>query len=257
MDRDNEKRIRDLEKEVKRLSDVIGVGFDRNMNPENQDVLRELIQDKIYDIVWDDYFYIHEFFYTTTGFQTASSTSSVSFGVGGVDMITGTSSGDYKELAKQMANDSEFVKHDRITYFRVNAYWGETTNQTSYIRTLYNGFVGASSDTDYSSAVGFKVHDGTLYGIAQGNEQETESPILNITADEVYELELRYFPYDRVDFYVDGTYRTSISTNLPDESDNNVKIFDAFIQTDAASEQKDLHVEYYQFLQKRKAYVNT
>lgn len=235
------------------MSDQMGK-FDRFLSPTEKDQLFDVISERLSDFIWDDYFYIHEFFDTTTGFTVSSSTSSVSFGIGGVDMITGTSSGDHKEFGRQMPNENTLISHERQTYFRVNAFWGETTNQTSYIRTLYDGPYGSlASLTDeqkYRSGIGFKVENGNLFGISQNNGFETTTFLGTITADQSVQLELRYFDKQRVDFYVDKVFKASITDDLPTSSSNKVSIFEAYIQTDEAA-QKDLSVEYYEFLQKR------
>jgi hypothetical protein len=240
--------IQRLEREVEVLKNT---GITRDLPVEQQDAIREIVKDKIQEMTWDEYSYIQEFFSTTTGFTLSSSSGSVSF-IKGVDLITS----GHKQFGKQMPNNGEFVTFDKETFFRVNAVWGEKTGQTCYIRTLNDGAYGSISSLGralaFRSAIGFKVKDNNLFGISQANGKETSILLVaDFEIDTSYQLELRYFPRDRVDFFIGGDFYGSISSNLPISSENNISIFEAYVQSDDGGS-KDMYVEYYEFQQKRK-----
>lgn len=227
----------------------------RFLSPTQKDELYEVISDRISDLIWDEHFYIFEFFDTTTGFTVSSSSGSVSF-VKGVDLITGTSSGNFKHFGRKVPNQANntLITVGRETRFRTSVVLGETTNQTGYIRTLNNGGYGSIASLGDSvfkdSSIGFKIEDGTILACTQNLGAESTTPIHTIVPDVPVRLELRYFPRERVDYYVNGAYQASLTKNLPTQSDT-LSFFDAYLQTDEAA-QKDMYVEYYEFLQKRK-----
>lgn len=227
--------------------------IDRDISVEQQEAISEIVKKNVQDVFWEEFFYIHEFFDTTTGFTTSSSTGTVSF-TKGVDFITGTSSGDHKQFGRKTPNSTEFITHEREAYFRTSLTVSEKSNQTGYVRTLFDGGYGSISSLGLGiarrSAVGFKVTDGEVHGCAQNEGKETTAYLYDIPNDVAVELELRYFPGERVDFYVDKEFRATISTNLPTLSENNTSVFEAYLQTDDST-QKKMYVEYYEFLQKR------
>lgn len=213
-----------------------------NSPTEIKDGLRYVMGDSIADIVWDDFYYFSTLFESVDGWSLSdSSVGGVSgaFG-GGVQLRTGNSSGSESFIVKypQYQNFLTFNKESRFrTAFYVNEN-GNTLSRHSENVTLYighgNGYATSYSGLDPTiSQYGFYVSDSVLYGVTGDGKSLTQTVLLpTFNYLDVYAVEARHFPGERVDFYVSDPvtqsdnytnaipiYRTSISKTLPTRSD--------------------------------------
>lgn len=130
-------------------------------------------------------------------------------------------------------------------------YLSHNTNQTAYIM--------AGSKT--SQGYGFKIVDGNLYGVTRDNAgNETTLLLQALSATTKYIIEARYFPNERVVFYVDDPTTSpttlirpvgNITTTLPSPSATfNQNLFYADI-TESSAAVRTLRLTFFKYWQFR------
>ncbi len=186
-------------------------------------VIEDAIKDSIIDIHWDDYLYFHTFFESIDGW-TGGGTGGIQLPAGtGITLQTGTTTNDHSYIKKNPATYTalSFTQESR---FRSNFIMQDIVDQKMSIGIGDNGespFVITASSPHY----GFRLEESILYAVSGNGTSETAIATgVTITAGLAYQVEARFLPGYRVDYYVsdgDGSKmisRCSIDTNLPSGS---------------------------------------
>lgn len=206
--------------------------INRFMSPIEKDQLYEVVQGGIQDIMWDEFLYN---FYSTS--QTASSNSTL--GNTGISAVSGP-----------IYND-QVIRHDRPTRFRAAVVVETATTARFYVTTIDDTYVFG----DKQSAVGFKLQNNVIYGVSHANGKETATQIGTYEQNVGQILELKYFPKERVDFYINKQFKASITTNLPVSTNNGSAVIDfctVTSETVATNNGGTITVGYFEFMQDRK-----
>lgn len=207
-------------------------GITRDLSVEQQDAINEIVGKTIKDLVWNDYLY---FFYEDTLTAFTSGT------VGNTGIVT-----------KSPTFSDDIIRHDRETRFRcsVTSSVSPINDALTYITTIDDVYVFGEK----ASAVGFKLQSGVVYGVAHADGNETATVIGEYEASVPQILELRYFPRDRVDFYIANEYKASISTNLPVSTGQTDAVIDYIAvtaETITLNKPATIDVDYFEFMQTR------
>lgn len=224
-----EQRLAMLEKEIEQLKRQNTI--DRFLPVEQQDAIAEIIKDRINDIVWEDILYVT---YITN--QTASSNSTL--GNTGISFVSAPLFTD------------KVIRHDRTTRFKASVSIGTNTNARFYVTTIDDTYVFG----DKKSAVGFKLQSNVIYGVSHAQGEESSVVIGEYEQNVGNILELRYFPRERVDFYINGEYRGSLSDNLPNTTSEGLSVIDyctVTSETVSSNNGGTIDVGYFEFMQKR------
>ncbi len=218
------------------------VDFERSV----EEVLDKLLPNKIYDVYWKKLFPYQTFFESLDGFTN----SGVAIADAQLTFTTGASENDFARLLKQPDNHG-FITFSQPSRFKTAFELAQVTNQTAY---FFRGGDPSASNQGY----GFKVVDGTLYGVTiDSGGTENAVSLQSVSADTEYEVEARYSPSDKVIFYVGSSAGSIVqekgtsTTNLPSPSEVvNDLLFSVRIATneDAA---KVMYISYVQILQFR------
>lgn len=234
-----ESKIKDLTKTVDNLNQLNPDSF--KIKPPKQEQDRRYITDSVsedfIDIMWDKVFYTSNIEPFAAAFSTSASSSSST-----VDGIQETSGG-------------VVLNTTRATRFRTSFYFSTVTaGSVLYITTLVARPASAGSTTlsTGGSLTGFKIMDGRFYGVnwLKGNES-TKDLGVDVTQLKTHVVEVRYFPDERVDFYVDNVYRGSLAENITDIQ--NPEVFDLIrvYMYNTTAVAHTVSVEYYEFAQQR------
>jgi len=103
--------------------------------------------------------------------------------------------------------------------------------------------------TPTSKHFGFMIHDAKIYGTV-GNDVVQTTKLLTYFAGGTRMVEARFYPADRVDFYIEGNLMGSITENLPSGDDTEITLVNLYVRTleDVA---KRLEVTAWEFWQAR------
>ena len=143
--------------------------------------------------VWRQMFTWATFFESLDGFTDNSSGGSISIDGTDITLNSSATSGNYAELIKQ-PNWQGVSTFYAKNMFRTAVVFNSNTNQEAYL------VFGNLSDKYY----GFKVSNGTLYGVVNNGTTETTVELQSISVSTTYNLEAVYYPKDKVVFYVNA-----------------------------------------------------
>ncbi len=133
------------------------------------------------------------------------------FNEGRVKSLTGTTSGNYNEMYKILyTNYSNAFNWDKKRTCRWSMGFQSGGNSNCDIR-----LVTGSMQNLTRRHIGFRILNGTIYAsVADGTTQTTVS-LGTMSSNNFQIMEFRLTPGVGVDFYLDGDYFTTITTNLP------------------------------------------
>ncbi len=214
-----------------------------------------LLPEKVMSAEWKKLFhYFTNFDYIGTGTAfsiTTTGTGSVLAGTGEIVISTGATVSSQAEIARSFQRQG-LVTYSQPSFMRTALHIDTNTNQTIYL------LAGNQAVANY---YGFKVVGGTLYGVSKDGTTESTVPLLTLSTSPLYyNIEARYYPRTRVDFFVDDptttpatkiSLKASKANNLPSPTlGNNVNLMDfSIINTEGVS--KSMRVSFYEYIQSR------
>lgn len=228
------KDIADLQNrfDSKNLSSI-----DRYTDNETKDSLERIISERIFDIVWNDFYYYSSTFESIDRYLTLGTGASEIVNADGLYLATdGTGT---NEAGLLLVVSSDLISTSRIARFRVSNKVSSITNVNWAALTL--------EDSLGTSYVGFWMKSGTIYGATSKAGTETLVSLGSYSADTFYKLEL-YFTPAKVTFYVDGIEKGVSTTNIPTTTPT--KLFDIGIGETSASARNST-TSYFEFIQKK------
>jgi len=235
MPQDIQQRLDNMEREIADLKK--NQTITRDLSFEQQDSMREIINDKIAESTWNNFFYASDFVPFTL-------------------IVTSNTEGNEK-LRDTTGN--KFLTVDKPTKLRVAFYFGNTglgAGCTAYVTTCHVRTVSGTAPILGNGAefVGLKIVNNKIFLCSYVDANKTETLVdinKTIVLDETILLEIQFFPRERADFYINNVYVGSITGNLP--SNNNpiiyFPLFVSLLRTDALNH--NVNIDYYEFIQDR------
>lgn len=199
--------------------------FTRFISPTEKDQLYELVSDRIEDLVWNQFFYIA---------QADPVGSALTAGQAYSDSETN------EQITLSINKESRFR-----CVFNLLAYnSGDAYITTNHVRPVD---VGYNIPKNTGQWTGFKISSTGIYAVNYNKGKSSEIKVVKSpkTGDD-YLLEIRFFPRERADYFVNGKKVASISENLP--SDDSLEIF-AFHFTEVRTSGSTLDIQRIEFLQ--------
>lgn len=198
----------------------------------------EFLSDKIFDLIWKKTFHYFTFFESIDGFTKTAGTTLTSDQY--ITLLTTGVSGNNQYIEKKPLYQG-LITFSQKSYFRSDLYFVNNTNQTIYL------IVGQKTDNAY----GFKIINGTIYGVTRNGSDETTVSLGSITAGDDMNLEARYYPSDKVVFLTDSVEKGISTTNLPSPAAvANQFLFYADITTNEAAA-KEIRMSFFEYMQFR------
>lgn len=212
--------------------------------PPDQETIRavefaldRLLPEKIFDIVWDKYFYFSTFFESIDGY---GQTGTVVAGEWGFTLTSGAGTTAALTKTPEYQNVLNWHKRQRM---RTNFLMTSVTSVTAQ-------FVVGNINTD--EHYGFKIVNNQVKGTVADGSTESTIDLVTITANSQHAYEARLFPGEKVVFYVDGEEKGVLTANIPwgGTSGENLQLMEAVI-TDDASTSKDLLASFFDYIQEK------
>lgn len=240
-------KVEELSRSLSELKEEVKKGGKKMIDDysfQEKDALAEVVGDSIIDIVWNKMFHFFTFFESLDGWSLSDSSSGSVSGAfaGGVQLRTDASGGTETFIIKNPSYQN-VLTFDRPSRFRTAFYVAsgagavggeEADNELAYIGHG-NGYTASAGGLDpQTSQYGFVAIDNILYGITGDGKSMTKTILKkNFNYYDLYEVEARYFPGERVDFYVSdpvptlgvipsefkAKFITSITTTLPNKKE--------------------------------------
>ena len=208
----------------------------------------------IYENLWRKTFEWTTLFESLDGFgQAGSAGATIELDGDKLLLRTGATSSNFARVYKQPTYQGVITFYKK-NGFRTNFLIDSVANVEAWIT------MGSSDPTQ--KHYGFKIENNILKGVVGNGSAETYKDLLTIEANKIYNIEARYYPGEKVIFYVKGptapaTYNIYaepigiITTNLPPNTPVvNLMLMDIRVQTNAAAE-KQLYMSFWQFIQSR------
>lgn len=220
-----------------------------------QKAIDDYLPGQLLSLVWKNLFSYRTNFESLSGFSVSTSAGggSVTLNSDNVNLTTGSTSTNFAELAKDWL-DIGIPTFSQPSNFRTSfSFTATPANLTAYI------VVGSVQSTG-TSYYGFKVVNGTLYGVSSNNGTGAEKTVSLVTGltDDIYGIEARYIPSKGITFYVgvpggaladSQSPRGTLTSNLPSPAlAVNQSIMDVKIITNT-SLAKSLTISYFDYLQ--------
>jgi len=163
---------------------------------------------------------------------------SISWGGSQVTLYTGTTSASYARIYKHTYGNfwpSWDVEIRMIT----SVYIKQATNQIIWL--VVGGIEDLGSDLNTDDHIGFVIVNGTVYGsVGDGNYQSTVE-LTTFPGTLTRRLSFKFYPGEKVEFYLDGSLAGTITTNLPSGALASPYVFNASIYNSAA-ENKEMEI---------------
>lgn len=200
----------------------------RDISYEQQDAIREVVNDKLSDAVWNDFFYISK----------ADPVGSV---MTGGDVVRDGETNEQRSLS--IKRESRL----RVVFNLLLLGTGTTYFTTAHVRPVDGAYTIASTTGEW---VAIKINGTKMYGVASRKGVQAQTVIKSdLATGDDYIVEIRFFPGERVDFYVDYEYAGTVSSNVP--SDQTLEIYDWwYMEVTTGTSQID--VQRLEFMQKNK-----
>lgn len=234
MDAETQKQIDELRTEIQRLKRPL-VPFDTAVQKAISDSIQYLLPAQIMDIFWRKLTYWKTFFESNTGYNNAGT---VSTNGTRISITTAAATGSPAYITKTPA-DNAVYKYSQPIFIRTAFESPAATGYTAYM------VFGRSIATTGESFFGFKITNGTLYGVSSndGTDNEVTVSLGTISASTPYQIEARYYPENKIVFFVDPTLtdpgaKGVLTTGLPIPSESiETNLMCAVINSDDASAQ--------------------
>ena len=200
--------------------------------------LTEKLPDRIFDLVWKKTFHYSTFFESLDGFEKTAGVSLTSDQY--ITLLTTAVSGNNQNISKKPLIQG-LITFSQKSYFRSDLYFVNNTAQTIYL------IVGQKT----ADAYGFKIVNGTIYGVTRNGANESTVSLGSITAGDDMNLEARYYPNDKVIFLTDSIEKGVSTTNLPSSANSPTQfLFYTDITTNEAVA-KEMRMSFFEYFQKR------
>ena len=197
--------------------------------------------DMLMDAAWNKYFYYSTFFESLDGFINSGTGSGV-VSQAGIVLTTGATADNAWTINKapEFQRIINWLKPQKM---RSTLSINQTAGVTASIVT---GLEGADQH------FGFKVINGTLYGVC-GETSQSTLVIGTVVAATNYDLEAHYLPGVRVSFYVNENYFGDLNTNLPigGTSGEKLELMEIKIKNTDGAPAKILRVSFFEYIQSR------
>lgn len=214
MDSQTQQQLDSITADIQKLQATVGtlqhpqdtpVRITQHLDNPSKDNLEQIIADRILDIVWNEYYYYSTTFDSIDRYLVSINSGSVSITSSGISITTGGTGTD--EDSAFLPVSSDLLSTKKEARFRLSNKLDSTSNVNWFALTLED-----STAADYT---GFRMMNGSIYGVSSHASTETDVLLQTYIAGTFYQLELRYFPGQRVDFYVNGIQLGTIIVNLP------------------------------------------
>jgi len=225
-----------------RTAKVIGLGLNRGLDFFNM----------IYESIWEDMFFWSTFFESIDGYnQTIPSGGSITNNSEQLILSTGATANNEVRIYKQPEWQGVLTFYKKNA-FRTNIVLNSVSNLESWLT------VGPSNNSSFSF-YGFKIVNNTLKGVScDGGGTIQEINLMTISSSTSYNLEARYYPNEKIVFYVKGPndsigFRPAgvITSHLPKAAQAPFyMIIDVRIKTTDANN-KTLSMSFWEFMQSR------
>lgn len=212
--------IRQLQMEVLELRELPRGGITYPLDKVSQDVVERVtdnfLVDKVMNVQWNDLFYWMTFFDSITGWF-----------IGGTTAIPVDATYQGIAMAVGATNNETSILHKAPLYQNILSWAMQSRFRTGVKMAQFNAaefyaVVGSLELADTQTHIGFKFLNSSLYGtVANGTAQTTVLLKSGLSNGDAYELEYRFFPKERVVFYMSDPNKSLvheagvITTNLP------------------------------------------
>lgn len=233
--------IQQLQQAVASLKDVqtpTSTKLDRHLDNSSKNIINQTVADKIFDIVWNNYFYYATTFDSVDRYFTPATGSVQATGQNGLELQTTTSTNNITQMVLFIADGLLSIAKD--TRFRVTNKVDSITNIDWYMLTLANG-----TDNAY---VGVEMKNGIIYGLTSDGTTINKVSLQSYVANTFYAMEGRFYPGNKCDFYVNGNLLGTSTINLPKTAPT--ILFDDNIQT-LTNAARTSYTSHFEFIQKK------
>ena len=251
---DNQELQRQLNELQQKVEQMDAQRLPYPLDPNSRSVLErvtdDFLLDKVFDLTWKKMFHYLTTFESLNTTNSGFGTTFVGSGTATADgtqvaLATGATSGNSTEINKRPSWYG-LATFNQKSNFRSTFVVDSVASQTAYI------IVGATGSHDY---YGFKITNGTLYGVTKDGTTENAVSLQSILASTSYNIEARYVPGSGVSFYVNSTFKGKSTANLPRPYVSGVgvvnhNLFDIIITTNEAVA-KSMRMSFFEYLQFR------
>lgn len=189
------------------------------------------------DFHWITFFESLDGIYQATGADGA-----VTLNTGYVELSTGALEFGNANIVEEISV-SDIFSWDKRRKIRIRVYFSANTNQGISIAT------GLAENLPMQKTLRFIITDNAAYAYVSDGNAYTQINLSTWIGDGLpYDFEIRYFPAEKVEFYINGVLKGTITTNLPSgNGDAGVLMYIRI--GNSAAENKFIRFSYFDFWQ--------
>lgn len=180
----------------------------------------EVIVEKI---AWDRILIESQFESLDGWSQGGVGTPTITIVLGGTKLETGANDEDTAYIACVPANGmGDNPNFDKKPFLQVRAKVMDKANAEAHIHVGFPGFQVVNEDY-----IGFKLAGNNIYAVCRaGGANETAVDITGgIESEDYHDYKVIYYSTSKVEFYIDGVLKTTITTNVPWGDNQEAAIF--------------------------------
>lgn len=200
---------------------------------------------KIFDLVWKKLFHYYTDFESLDGFLVTGTAGHTGDG-GTIYLATTAVSGNTTKLQRASGYNG-LITFSQPSNFRTTFYSDPWSSETVYVT------IGFRDSATVGNYYGFKIHNGSIYGISSnaGTNNETSILLSTIADDNYIGLEARFIPSDSVQFLLNSVEKGRLTSGLPKPTGSaNNKFYEITLTTNTTAE-RSLVLSHFEYLQRR------
>ena len=217
------------------------------LDPQSKEIIQktvdEFLDHKIHNNLWKRTFHFMTFFESLDGFYVAADASSIDKNE--VSISTSAVLNNVAILSK-LPSWQGLITFSQKSFMRTAFVVNSISDVTAYF------IIGNLSSGEY---YGFKLVDDTLKGVSYDGTTESTVDLKTISASTIYGIEARFYPNDKVVFYIDTEEVGVINTNLPSGITAGVAVANTYLfeinLKNTATAVKTLQFSFFEYLQHR------
>mgnify|MGYP001612343175 CR=1 FL=1 len=202
--------ISTVENLVKEVASIKSNTINRYLDNASKDIIKQIVTESLFDIFWQKLTHFITFFESLDGYDVnVSGGGAAAVGAASLQIDTAATNGNVAEVLKT-PDAQGLLSFGFRSSFRTTA--SVSTSGGSLANTTAYYCIGEVGNENY----GFKWASGNLLGFTStGGTETTKTLVTTFGNATLYNLEARFFPTNRVDFYVNGTLKATSTSNLP------------------------------------------
>jgi len=212
------------------------------LDPITSKIIGDKISKVFLDTMWNGFFYYLGFFEPSVWYDQVTGSGTVTHRTG-IDLNTGVTNPSTAKVITEFPGFPDFVLNTVNTHQRFRSVFAISATMTNLVAYIVRGNI-----SDWEIYYGFKVINSTLMGVSQDDTgSEATVNLMTIQGDTNYDIEARFYPKEKIVFYVNGDIVGTLATKIPTSI---IGLGEVRISTSTTAD-KEMTVPFFEYIQEK------